>query len=76
MPIGDNDRAEGGCVHQLTGRLDVVGRVAEELAGRQVHVPVLDRLVDFVQPDAFRLQFGRIDLDADGVLLRPLDLHL
>ena len=53
-----------------------VGVRAEQLAGRQVDVPVLQRLVDFVDADLLRVQLVGIDLHADRVLRRALHLHL
>jgi hypothetical protein len=77
LAVRDDDRPERGGVHELTRRLDVEGRVRpEQLTRRQVHVPVLHRLVDFVDADLLRVELVRIELDADRVLLRALHLHL
>ena len=77
VPVRDHDRLERVGVHQLSAGLDVVGRRrAEQLSGRHVDVPVLQRLVHFVEADALGVQLVRIDLHADRVLLRALHLHL
>ena len=64
-------------VHQLAGRLDVVGGIrAEQLAGRLIDVPVRQRLVDFVDADVLGVQLLRVDLHAHRVFRRALHLDL
>ena len=75
--VGDHHRPERGGVHQLPCGLDVVGRRrAEQLPGRQVDVPVRQRLIDLVDADPFGMQLVGIELDADRVLRCALHLHL
>jgi len=50
--------------------------LAVERAGGQVHVRVLHRAGHLVNPDPAVRQLGRVELDAHGVLLRPVDDHL
>ena len=66
VPVGDDDLLELLGVVQLTLRDDVEGVLrAEQLPGRQVDVPVLQRRVNFVDADLLRLEPRRIDLDAN-----------
>src|SRR5206468_1257224 len=52
--VGDHYRPERGGVHQLPSVLDVVGRRrSDQLPGRQVDVPVRQRLIDLVDADPF-----------------------
>ena len=49
---------------------------SEQLARRQVDVPVLQRLIDLVDADLLRPQLVGIHLHAHRVLLRAVHLHL
>ena len=77
LAVRDDDRLELVGVVQLAARFDVERLVrAEQLAGGQVDVPVLQRLIDFVDADLLRAQPVGIHLHADGVLRLAPHLHL
>ena len=77
LAIGDDDGLELRRVVQLAARLEVERLVRpEQLARRQVDVPVLQRLIDFVDADLLRVELLGIHLHAHGVPLRALHLHL
>src|SRR5919201_259125 len=53
VAVGDDDRAIGGGIHELTGGLHVVGLVrSPQRAGRLVHVGARDGRLHLVDPDA------------------------
>ena len=77
LAVRHDDRLELIGVVQLPAGFDVE-RLARtvELAGRQIHVPVLQRLIDFVDPDLLSAQLVGIHLHAHGVLRRAPHAHL
>src|ERR1043166_6758194 len=77
LAVRDDHRLELIGVAQLARRLYVERLMwTVQLSGRQVHVPVLQRLIDFVEPNLLRAQLVRIDLHAHGVLRLSPDLDL
>ena len=77
VAVGHDHPLELIGVVQLSRRLDVVGLLrAEQLARGRAHVPVLERLVDFVDADLLRQQLVGIHLNADGVFRLAPDLNL
>ena len=73
VAVGDDQRLVLVGGHQLAAGLQGEGALrAGDLAGGQVHVPVLQRGLDFVDADLVRRQRVRIHLHVHGVLLlRP-----
>ena len=64
-------------VHQLPARLDdEVALRPVERAGGPVDVGACDRLRHLIDADLARRELHRVDVDADGVLLRAEDVHL
>src|SRR5207244_10577589 len=63
VPVRDDHVPVFARVHQLTGGLQrerLVG--ADDAAGRRVHVPRAQRVLDFVDPDLPRGELVRIEL--------------
>src|SRR5205085_6957174 len=75
IAIGDHDGTESVGVHQLAAGLDdEIAVRPEQRAGRPVRVGAGDRGRHLVDADLPRGQLRRIDIDADGELLRAEDI--
>src|SRR5262249_60444522 len=74
---GNRHRSVFRGFHQLPGGLNVVSLMRTvQRTRREVHVPVLDCICDFVDPDSPGSHFAWIHLHVDRVLLLPPNVAL
>ena len=78
VAVGDHDRAvlRRPCISWPLGLHDEIALRPVQRAGRPVDVRAGDRLRDFVDADLPRGELRRIDVDADGELLRAEHVDL